>query len=95
DARGMVGVAACDISTGRMELEECDNDALPAVLARVGATELVAPEEWAGAPAGCVPRATATFASDTGEARLKAIHGVATLDGFGRFGRAMLAAAGG
>lgn len=95
EVRGTSGVAACDISTGRMELEECDPAQLAAVLARVGASEVVAPEEWDGAPEGAITRPRHDFASDVGEARLKAVHGVATLDGFGQFGRAMLAAAGG
>jgi DNA mismatch repair protein MutS len=95
EVRGLCGLAACDISTGRMELEECAPDALPAALARIGASELVAPEGWEAMPAGGIPRPRHDFASDEGEARLKAIHGVATLDGFGQFSRAMLAAAGG
>jgi DNA mismatch repair protein MutS len=95
EVRGVCGLAACDISTGRMELEECALDALPAALARIGASELVAPEGWEGMPAEAIPRPSRDFASDEGEARLKAVHGVATLDGFGQFGRAMLAAAGG
>jgi DNA mismatch repair protein MutS len=112
DVRGAIGIAACDISTGRMELEECAPDALGAALARIGATEIVVPEDshpplappasgrGTGdadlAPGGSViPRPRHDFASDEGEARLKAVHSVATLDGFGRFSRAMLAAAGG
>jgi DNA mismatch repair protein MutS len=95
EVRGLIGIAACDISTGRMELEECLPQALGAVLARLGATETVVPEDWPDAPADAIPRPRRDFASDDGEARLKAVHGVATLDGFGQFGRAMLAAAGG
>jgi DNA mismatch repair protein MutS len=93
--RGAIGLAACDISTGRMELEECSADDLPAALARLSSSELVAPEGWDGAPTHTVSRPVHDFASDEGEARLKAIHGVATLDGFGKFSRAMLGAAGG
>src|SRR5690606_15590457 len=93
--RGLCGIAACDISTGRMELEECAPEALGAALARLGASELIAPEGWIEAPAGAIPRLARDFASDDGEARLKAVHGVATLDGFGQFSRPMLAAAGG
>ena len=66
-----------------------------AALARVGASECVAPEDWTEAPLEAVARTRADFASDGGEARLKTMHGVATLDGFGQFTRAMLAAAGG
>jgi DNA mismatch repair protein MutS len=97
ELRGTIGIAACDISTGRMELEECAPDRLGAALARIGASELVCPAgrplpdavgEVIASPAG-------GFDSDAGTARLKAIHAVATLDGFGMFSRAMLAAAGG
>ncbi|MFA7596749.1 MAG: DNA mismatch repair protein MutS [Novosphingobium sp.] len=95
DLRGTIGIAACDISTGRMELEECPPDRLGAALARLGASEIVAPEAWADRPAAAVPRPHADFSSDDGERRLKTVHGVATLDGFGQFSRAMLAAAGG
>ena len=93
--RGTVGVAACDISTGRMELEECPPDRLGAALARLGASEVVVPEGWGDAPLEAIVRPARDFASDGGAARLKSVHGVATLDGFGSFTRAMLAAAGG
>ena len=93
--RDRVGIAACDISTGRMELEDCAPDAMGAALARLGASEVVAAEDWDAAPLDAIGRPERDFASDAGEARLRAIHGVATLDGFGRFTRAMLAAAGG
>jgi DNA mismatch repair protein MutS len=93
--RGLVGIAACDISTGRMELEECAADRLGAALARVGASEIVAPDGGADAPFDAIPRPARDFASDGGAARLRAVHGVATLDGFGAFTPAMLAAAGG
>ncbi len=95
EVRGTIGIAACDISTGRMELEECPPERMGAALARLGASELVAPDGWEEAPDGIIPRPRSHFASDEGDARLKAIHGVATLDGFGQFSRAMLAAAGG
>jgi DNA mismatch repair protein MutS len=95
EVRGTIGIAACDISTGRMELEECLPDRLSAVLARVGASEIVVPEGWVETPIDAMPRPARDFASHQGEARLKAVHGVATLDGFGAFSRPMLAAAGG
>lgn len=95
EVRGTIGLAACDISTGRMELEECPPDQMGAALARLGASELVAPDSWDQAPVDCVPRPNRSFASDEGEVRLKSVHGVSTLDGFGQFTRAMLAAAGG
>ena len=99
ELRGRIGVAACDVSTGRMELEECGADAVAAALARIGASEIVVPEGFDAAPAPIPDDATthdaAAFASAKGEAALKAAHGVATLDGFGSFTRPMLAAAGG
>jgi len=95
EVRGTVGIAACDISTGRMELEECPADRLGAALARLGASETVASEGWDTAPLDAIVRPARDFSSDGGEARLKALHGVSTLDGFGSFTRAMLAAAGG
>ncbi len=95
DVRGTIGIAACDISTGRMELEECAPDRLGAALARLGASETVAPEGLEGVSLDTIPRSPRDFSSDGGEARLKAVHGVSTLDGFGDFTRAMLAAAGG
>ena len=91
--RGQVGIAACDVSTGRMELEECPPDRLGAALARLGASELVVPEDWDLAPEGAIARPAREFQSEGGSARLCALHGVATLDGFGSFTRAMLAAA--
>ena len=93
--RGVIGIASCDISTGRMELEECAADRLGAALARLGASEIVTPEYWADAPADAIARPPQSFSSDDGEAQLKALHAVATLDSFGSFSRAMLAAAGG
>ena len=92
EVRGAIGVAACDISTGRMELEECAPERIGGVLARLGATELVCPEEWASAPDTAIARPPHEFKSDGGAARLCGVHGVATLDGFGSFTRAMLAA---
>ena len=95
EVRGVIGIAACDISTGRMELEECAADRLGAALARLGASELVVPDGWESAPLDGIARPARDFGSDQGEARLRSIHAVATLDGFGAFSRAMLAAAGG
>ena len=93
--RGAVGIASVDISTGRMELEECAEDALGAALARIAPSELVAPDDWPEAPEEASSRPRRAFASEAGEARLQAVHGVAALDAFGSFTRPMLAAAGG
>lgn len=95
EVRGAIGLAAVDISTGRMELEECGPDRIGAALARLGASELVCPEGWDEAPLDAIGRPARDFSSDHGDVRLRGVHGVATLDGFGQFSRAMLGAAGG
>ncbi|MBB3691544.1 DNA mismatch repair protein MutS [Sphingomonas sp. BK580] len=93
EAAGEVALAAADVSTGRFEVIACDRAGLAAELARLGAAEVIAVEE-SDAPA-TVRRPRGEFDSGAGEARLKRLFGVATLDGFGQFGRAALAAAGG
>ena len=95
DLRSICGIAAVDISTGRMELEECAPEQLGGVLARLGASELVVSEGLDGAPPEAIARPPRDFSSEAGEVGLKALHGVAALDGFGSFTRPMLAAAAG
>lgn len=99
ELRGTIGIAACDVSTGAMVLEECAPQMLGAALARIAPSEVVVPEDWEpgtlGVPEEAIFRPRSTFASDAGAERLKALHGVATLDAFGAFSRAMLSAAGG
>ena len=95
EVRGTIGIASVDISTGAMMLEECAPDSKDAALARLGASEIVVPEGWDHGPAEATSHPRFAFASDAGARRLCAVHGVATLDGFGTFGRAMLAASGG
>jgi DNA mismatch repair protein MutS len=95
ELRGTIGIASCDVSTGAMVLEECSPDMLGATLARISPSEVVVPEDWQHGPDEAIFRPRSTFASDAGAERLKAIHAVATLDAFGDFSRAMLAAAGG
>ncbi|WP_457354881.1 DNA mismatch repair protein MutS [Sphingomonas sp. UYP23] len=95
EAAGGVAVAAADISTGRFELIECDAASLGAELARLAPAETIASEATAFADTATMLRPRADFDSGRGETRLKALYDVATLDGFGQFGRAALAAAGG
>ncbi len=90
------GVAWCDVSTGAFRTLACAADAVAAVLARVGACEVVAPEgwrpdDWNGSATSRPPK---DFDSAVGTERLKQLFGVATLDGFGQFSRPELAAAG-
>ena len=95
EAGGGVAIAAADISTGRFEIIETDAAGLAAELARLNAAEVIAAEGSAGAEAATGTRPRADFDSASGEARLKTLFGVATLDAFGTFSRAALAAAGG
>jgi DNA mismatch repair protein MutS len=96
---GRVGLAACDISTGQMDLEECAPDALGAALARIGASELIvsdaAQAQGLAVPDHAAPRPARGFDSARGDTLLRELHGVATLDAYGVFSRAMLAAAAG
>jgi DNA mismatch repair protein MutS len=86
------GIAAADISTGRFELCSVSPAALDAELARLDAAEIVSPEPFPGWP---VQQRRTGFDSIAAERRLRDRFGVATLDGFGQFDRAALAAAGG
>lgn len=95
EVRGSIGIAAVDVSTGAMVLEECAADSLGAALARLAPSEVVVPDDWQHGADEAIYRPRSTFASDAGAERLRAVHGVATLDAFGDFSRAMLAAAGG
>jgi DNA mismatch repair protein MutS len=96
---GLVGIAACDISTGQLYLEECGPDQLGAALARIGASEVIVGESAAAqglaVPDHAVTRPVRAFDAARGEAVLRELHGVATLDAFGTFSRPMLAAAAG
>ncbi|MEP6785690.1 MAG: DNA mismatch repair protein MutS [Sphingomonadales bacterium] len=91
---GVLALAAADISTGRFEVGEVDEAGLDAEIARLAPREIVAPAEERGV-GSVVERSRSDFDSAKGEARLKALHDVATLDGFGAFTRAELAAAAG
>ena len=95
EAAGGVAIAAADVSTGRFEVIETDAAGLTAALARLQPVEVVVAETSAFAEVATLLRSKADFDSAAGEARLKTLHGVATLDGFGQFSRAALAAAGG
>jgi DNA mismatch repair protein MutS len=95
EAGGAVAIAAADISTGRFEIVESSAAGLAADLARLAPAETIASEASALADLATTVRPRDGFDSTAGEARLKALFGVATLDGFGSFSRAALAAAGG
>ena len=95
EAGGQVAIACADISTGRFEIVESDADRVSAEVARLSPAETIVSESSAFAELSTLQRSRADFDSGAGEARLKSLFGVATLDGFGTFSRAALAAAGG
>ncbi len=103
DAPDSIGLAAADVSTGRLELTTLAPGGLDAELARLAPSEIVSPASEDGPAPRCVPGSgyqiasfeAAAFDPAKGEARLRAMHGVATLDGFGAFTRTELAAAAG
>lgn len=95
EAGGEIALAAADISTGRFEAMSVDAGALDAELARLGASEIVIAEGSALDVVAAHPFENAAFSSTRAEARLKALFGVATLEGFGSFSRAELSAIGG
>ncbi len=102
-AEGRLGLAWVDISTGDLAATALDAAALGAELARLGPSELILPDgllagELAETLAELRDRLTpmpgARFDLQSGEKRLKAFYGVATLDAFGGFGRPEVAALG-
>jgi DNA mismatch repair protein MutS len=95
EASGTLAVAAVDISTGRLTVTACPVSGLEAELARIGPKEVVARPNLAPEIAGAVAFENPDFQSDRARTRIESHFGVATLDGFGMFGRAELAALGG
>ena len=95
-------LAWADISTGELRVMPCPPVRLGPELARLAPREVLLPEgreegrvetiEEAGAALTLRPRST--FDSQAGERRLCALLGVATLEAYGTFGRAELAALG-
>jgi DNA mismatch repair protein MutS len=93
-AGGALGLAAADISTGRFEIAAVGANMLDAELARLGPAEVVVPDTF-DLPAAYPLTVATGFDSNAAERRLKSLFNVATLDGWGEFGRAELCAAGG
>jgi DNA mismatch repair protein MutS len=98
------GLAAVDISTGRFTVTETDGAGLPTALARLEPREIVLPDTvhddpalaalWRESGAAVTPLARDGLDPASAERRLREHFGVATLDGFGAFTRAEIAAAG-
>ncbi len=103
DGRWTYGLAALDLSTGAFTLSEADDAGLPAEIARLEPSEVVASQAVCDEPlfARIIAdlRAPATaLAREAGdgpaaERRICEFYGVETLDGFGAFTRAEIAAA--
>ena len=101
-AQGELALAWIEISTGAFAVEAVAAAGLAAALERVAPAELVLADALAADPtlaAALAPlqdrltvEAVARFDSRAGERRLKELYAVATLDAFGAFGRAELAA---
>ena len=102
-----LALAWTDISTGEMFCAPSSAATLSADLARIEPGELLVPEhlpvtgdvagleQTLSAQTGVIaPLSAASFDSANGERRLKAIFGVAALEGFGAFSRAELGALG-
>lgn len=94
-ASGKIALAAADISTGRFEALAVEEASLQAELARLRASEIVVADDLTLDLAETHPFDRAAFDSSRAEVRLAKLFGVATLDGFGQFSRAELAAMGG
>jgi len=95
EAGGEVAIACADISTGRFDIVECPPDRVAAEIARLAPAETIAAEGSGHVELATAVRPKPSFDSGTGEVRLQRLFGVSTLDGFGQFSRAALAAAGG
>lgn len=95
DRAAEVGVAAADISTGRFEVLMMRSTDIAAELARLRPSEIIVPEGIDIDLPDAHPFDRNAFSSSRAEAALKRLFGVATLDGFGQFSRAELAAMGG
>ncbi len=102
EVRDEAALAVADISTGMLTVLPCPRLRLAPELARLAPRELLVPEalapvaEGPAAEAGAVvtPLGRASFDSAGGARRLCALYRVETLDAFGSFGRAELAALG-
>ncbi|MFZ5708904.1 MAG: DNA mismatch repair protein MutS [Pseudomonadota bacterium] len=102
EVRDEGGLAWADISTGELRVMACPLVRLGPELARISPREVLVSEAReaearavaAESGAALTPLARASFDSEGAVKRLGALFGVATLDGFGKFGRAEAAAMG-
>ena len=103
-AQGALAIAWLDISTGDFRTQAVADGDMGAVLARIDPGEVVAPDTlisnpemasvWFDVEDRLTPLPGGRFDSENGRRRLETLFGVKTLDAFGAFSRAELAAAG-
>ncbi|MGF1639982.1 MAG: DNA mismatch repair protein MutS [Rhodospirillales bacterium] len=104
EATGGIGLAWIDVSTGDFQTQPLDGADLSAALARLEPGEIIVSDDAVRRPAlaqalgewhqRLTPLPAARFDSINGQRRLEALYGVGTLDAFGDFSRAEVAAAG-
>jgi len=104
EAEGKLGLAWVDVSTGQFFAQASSPEQLAAQLARLSPGELLGADSLFGRDslkfvfadwqAALTPQPAARFDSTNGQKRLEALFGVKTLDAFGGFSRAEVAAAG-
>ncbi len=104
EAEGAIGLAWIDVSTGEFSTQLSDAATTDAALARISAGELLVSEALCQRPdlfevfaewkERLTPLPASRFDSTSGGRRLQALFGVATLEAYGDFSRAELAAAG-
>ncbi len=104
EAGGALGLACVDISTGALTLEPMACERLPAALARLAPAELLVSDRLTRRPElfelfgewrdRLTVQPASRFDSENARRRLLDLFGVATLDAFGAFDRAEIAAAG-
>jgi len=104
EAAALYGLAAIDISTGRFTVMEAPQERLAIEFSRLEPREIVCPdaihddpelkEFWREIAVPVTPLARDGLDAASAERRLKEFFGVATLDAFGAFSRAEIAAAG-
>ena len=104
EAEGKLGLAWVDVSTGQFFAQASNPRSLAAQLARLDPGELLGADSLLGRDgfkfifadfqAILTPQPAARFDSTNAQLRLEALFGVKTLDAFGGFGRAEIAAAG-
>ncbi len=103
ETRAAYGLAALDLSTGAFSLSEADETGLAAEIARLEPSEIVAAQTVSDEPAfrrivsdmrvPVTPLAREAGDGSAAERRVCEFYGVETLDGFGAFTRAEIAAA--